>query len=79
MHKEVTCINIWFLNVGLSLLYRSWQKHLIRLYLDAELLDVENMRFYTYRDVRLATEDFNPDNKIGEGGFGSVYKVITNT
>ncbi|KAJ9562924.1 hypothetical protein OSB04_008084 [Centaurea solstitialis] len=39
-----------------------------------ELLDVENMRFYTYRELRLATEDFNPDNKIGEGGFGSVYK-----
>lgn len=39
-----------------------------------ELLDVENMRFYTYRDLRLATEDFKPENKIGEGGFGSVYK-----
>ncbi|XP_024967556.1 cold-responsive protein kinase 1-like isoform X1 [Cynara cardunculus var. scolymus] len=39
-----------------------------------ELLDVENMRFYTYRDLRLATEDFKPENKIGEGGFGSVFK-----
>ncbi|KAJ9562922.1 hypothetical protein OSB04_008082 [Centaurea solstitialis] len=55
-------------------LYISWQGCLIRLYLDAELLDVENIRFYTYRDLRHATEDFKPDNKIGEGGFGSVYK-----
>ena len=26
--------------------------------------------------LKMATEDFNPDNKIGEGGFGPVYKVI---
>ncbi|KAI3809600.1 hypothetical protein L1987_19195 [Smallanthus sonchifolius] len=39
-----------------------------------ELLDIENMRSYTYRDLRVATEDFRPENKIGQGGFGSVYK-----
>ncbi|XP_059661441.1 cold-responsive protein kinase 1-like isoform X3 [Cornus florida] len=26
--------------------------------------------------MRIATEDFSPANKIGKGGFGSVYKVI---
>ncbi|XP_071698134.1 cold-responsive protein kinase 1-like [Rutidosis leptorrhynchoides] len=41
-----------------------------------ELLDVENMRFYTYKDLRLATQGFRPENKIGQGGFGSVYKGI---
>ena len=50
-------------------------KHLIRYYLNAELLDVENMRFYAYKDLRVATQDFRPENKIGQGGFGSVYKV----
>ncbi|KAJ9562925.1 hypothetical protein OSB04_008085 [Centaurea solstitialis] len=43
-----------------------------------ELLDVENMRFYTYRDLRHATQDFKPDNKIGEGGMlkdGTVVAV----
>ena len=44
--------------------------------LDAELLDVDNMRLYTYKDLQTATQDFNPDTKIGQGGFGSVYKVI---
>lgn len=39
-----------------------------------ELLDVENMRCYTYKDLQFATQDFRPENKIGQGGFGSVYK-----
>lgn len=37
---------------------------------------MENVSFYFYKDLRTATKDFNPVNKIGEGGFGSVYKVI---
>ncbi|KAL8205460.1 hypothetical protein R6Q57_009011 [Mikania cordata] len=42
--------------------------------INTELVDVENMRCYTYKDLRVATEDFRPENKIGQGGFGSVYK-----
>lgn len=26
--------------------------------------------------IRLATNDFSPNNHLGEGGFGAVYKVI---
>ncbi|OIW17947.1 hypothetical protein TanjilG_17783 [Lupinus angustifolius] len=29
---------------------------------------------YTLKQIRDATDDFNPTNKIGEGGFGPVYK-----
>ncbi|KAH7654563.1 Non-specific serine/threonine protein kinase protein [Dioscorea alata] len=29
---------------------------------------------FSYAEVRNATGDFNPDNKLGQGGFGSVYK-----
>ncbi|XP_006836383.2 putative serine/threonine-protein kinase [Amborella trichopoda] len=29
---------------------------------------------YPYKELRNATDDFSPNNKIGEGGFGSVYK-----
>ncbi|GMJ09978.1 cold-responsive protein kinase 1 [Hibiscus trionum] len=39
-----------------------------------EEFDVHNVKFYTYKELRTATEDFSPFNKIGEGGFGSVYK-----
>ena len=42
----------------------------------AEGLNVDNARLYSYEDLRIATEDFSPVNKIGKGGFGSVYKVI---
>jgi hypothetical protein len=30
---------------------------------------------YSYAELRVATDDFNPSNKLGEGGFGVVYKV----
>jgi len=34
------------------------------------------MGTFTLEQIREATEDFSPANKIGEGGFGSVYKVL---
>ncbi|OAY28896.1 cold-responsive protein kinase 1 [Manihot esculenta] len=41
---------------------------------DEEVAGIHNVKLYTYKELRNATEDFNPANKIGEGGFGSVYK-----
>ena len=32
--------------------------------------------FFTYRQIKVATYNFNATNKIGEGSFGSVYKVF---
>ncbi|KAK7318862.1 hypothetical protein RJT34_03569 [Clitoria ternatea] len=29
---------------------------------------------FTLKEIRAATDNFSPDNKIGEGGFGPVYK-----
>ncbi|CAK9218045.1 unnamed protein product [Sphagnum troendelagicum] len=31
---------------------------------------------YSYNVLKLATKDFHPSNKLGEGGFGAVYKGI---
>jgi len=30
---------------------------------------------FTYSELKSATQDFDPSNKLGEGGFGPVYKV----
>jgi hypothetical protein len=30
---------------------------------------------YAYNDLKVATKDFHPSNKLGEGGFGAIYKV----
>ncbi|CAM6007975.1 unnamed protein product [Sphagnum balticum] len=32
--------------------------------------------FYSYNVLKVATKDFHPSNKLGEGGFGAVYKGI---
>lgn len=33
-----------------------------------------NLQVFSFRELRLATDDFSRLKKIGEGGFGSVYK-----
>jgi hypothetical protein len=30
---------------------------------------------FAYSELQKATRDFHPDMKLGEGGFGAVYKV----
>ncbi|KAI9086895.1 hypothetical protein K1719_031056 [Acacia pycnantha] len=42
--------------------------------IEEEFSGLQHVRLYTYKELRTATEDFSPVNKIGEGGFGSVYK-----
>ncbi|KAJ4915970.1 Protein kinase superfamily protein [Raphanus sativus] len=41
---------------------------------DGGITSIQNVKIYKYKEIRQATDDFNPLNKIGEGGFGSVYK-----
>ncbi|KAI3510093.1 hypothetical protein L1887_25620 [Cichorium endivia] len=42
---------------------------------DEEFLGIDNKPYtFSYRDLRDATNDFSTANKIGEGGFGPVYK-----
>lgn len=31
---------------------------------------------FTLRQIKAATKNFEAENKLGEGGFGAVYKVI---
>lgn len=41
---------------------------------DEELSEVQNLKLYSYKELRIATDDFSPANKIGEGGFGPVFR-----
>ncbi|RID74824.1 hypothetical protein BRARA_B01903 [Brassica rapa] len=42
---------------------------------DEELLSMEIKPYtFTYSELKSATQDFNLSNKLGEGGFGPVYK-----
>ncbi|GKV00907.1 hypothetical protein SLEP1_g13517 [Rubroshorea leprosula] len=42
--------------------------------LDEEIL--RNINLFTYKELRSATDNFDLSNKIGRGGFGTVYKGI---
>ena len=37
--------------------------------------NVPNLRVYSLADIEAATEGFSIRNKLGEGGYGPVYKV----
>ncbi|XP_011653284.1 cold-responsive protein kinase 1 isoform X1 [Cucumis sativus] len=39
-----------------------------------EISNIPNVRLYSYKELRKATENFRSENKLGQGGFGSVYK-----
>jgi len=41
-------------------------------------VDLQTGKF-TFRKLKDATNNFDKANKIGEGGFGSVYKVFCGT
>ena len=42
---------------------------------DDEFRSVESLQF-DFSTIRVATDDFSEANKLGQGGFGVVYKVI---
>jgi hypothetical protein len=36
---------------------------------------IEDLPLFEFQKISTATNNFSPSNKIGQGGFGSVYKV----
>ncbi|PUZ76745.1 hypothetical protein GQ55_1G315500 [Panicum hallii var. hallii] len=40
------------------------------------LLNLENLRLFSYKEIRAATNNFDRRNKLGRGGFGTVYKGV---
>ncbi|KAG2396645.1 Cold-responsive protein [Vigna angularis] len=44
--------------------------------IDEELSGIQNVRIFTYKELRVASDNFSQANKIGQGGFGFVYKGL---
>ncbi|KAK9085876.1 hypothetical protein Sjap_026287 [Stephania japonica] len=65
--SEVSCFSFLFRRKA-----STGNKHVVEI--DEEVSSVSNCTLYTYKELRVATDDFSLANKIGEGGFGSVYK-----
>ncbi|KAK9041600.1 hypothetical protein V6N11_016692 [Hibiscus sabdariffa] len=45
-----------------------------RIEIDEEVSGIQNTRLFPYTELKMATGNFHYSNKIGEGGFGIVYK-----
>jgi hypothetical protein len=48
----------------------------LHLFLDVPGLTKVKVKVFSYKEMRKATHGFSGAGKIGEGGFGSVFRVI---
>lgn len=70
---QADCSSYLFLPFISSSYVNSWRIYLCCL----EISAAHNVRLFSYNELRSATRNFHPTNKIGGGGFGVVYKVRT--
>ncbi|XP_024029159.1 cold-responsive protein kinase 1 isoform X2 [Morus notabilis] len=64
----MTCFSCFFGEQGDSSARRTRE-------IDGVLSVLQNVKLYSYKELRIATENFSPANKVGQGGFGFVYKA----
>ncbi|XP_073061584.1 probable LRR receptor-like serine/threonine-protein kinase At1g56140 [Primulina eburnea] len=59
----------------LAISYLFWKRKMQKNFEDEELLGIDTRPYtFSYAELKTATDDFNTVNKLGEGGFGPVYK-----
>lgn len=44
---------------------------------ELEQIAAQEQKQFSFATLASATKDFHPDHKLGQGGFGPVFKVIT--
>ncbi|KAL3737437.1 hypothetical protein ACJRO7_026236 [Eucalyptus globulus] len=55
--------------------YVVQRRRMARMIEDQEFLGMDTRPYtFSYAELKAATDDFNPNNKLGEGGFGPVFK-----
>ncbi|KAI6691701.1 hypothetical protein NL676_028529 [Syzygium grande] len=55
--------------------YVARRRKMAQMIEDQEFLGMDARPYtFSYAELKAATDDFNPNNKIGEGGFGPVFK-----
>lgn len=62
------------LSILLCLLYKWWQKRVNQDDMEAEFMNEAGPKRFSYDVLATATGYFSDDQKLGEGGFGSVYR-----
>ncbi|KAK3425458.1 hypothetical protein EUGRSUZ_F02391 [Eucalyptus grandis] len=59
----------------LLVFYVVRRRRMARMIEDQEFLGIDARPYtFSYAELKAATDDFNPNNKLGEGGFGPVFK-----
>ncbi|GJU95983.1 putative receptor-like protein kinase [Tanacetum coccineum] len=77
--KTVTIVSVTMAFVGviiiasLFILVRLKRKKKVKEFMD--IVTAESFQ-YNFSTVQVATNDFSEDNKLGQGGFGAVYKGV---
>ncbi|KAL3737444.1 hypothetical protein ACJRO7_026243 [Eucalyptus globulus] len=63
----------------LLVFYLVRRRKMARMIEDQEFLGIDTRPYtFGYAELKAATDDFNPNNKLGEGGFGPVFKGTLN-
>ncbi|KAJ9541263.1 hypothetical protein OSB04_027769 [Centaurea solstitialis] len=58
--------------VAISLWYSRWRKSKD---IEKDTSELQGAKSYSYRDLKLATNNFSEEHLVGKGGFGEVFKA----